>query len=165
MIDGKRLVHLRKQHRVVTGIVAELLQGIVLQHVDGAALLIDPHRVGAGVAEYPEQLGNVGWQRSGLVRGPGNECLATGRERPQQQHRSDDPPAARRGVEFIVGYSCASPGPHVVARISARAPVTVPPDNLTLSPARGELQFRLVGGIMRDFVGVVRRIDSPCRLG
>ena len=115
VINGKRLVHLREQHRVATGVVAELLQGIVLQHVDGAALLVDPHRVGAGVAEYPEQLGNVGRQRCGLVRGLGNECLATGREGSEQQQR-------RGGLQVEPALACA----HVVlqrayARRLARA--------------------------------------------
>ena len=36
--------------------MATLLQGIVLQHVHRTALPVDPHRVGAGGAELPEQL-------------------------------------------------------------------------------------------------------------
>ena len=84
MIDGQRLVHLHELYRVVTGVVAELLQGILLQHVDGAALFVYPHRIGAGVAEHPEQLGDVGGQRSCLVRPLRNERL-TGREGAEQQ--------------------------------------------------------------------------------
>ena len=87
MIDGQGLVHLREQHRVATGVVAELPQGIVVQHVDGAALLIDPHRVGAGVAEHPEQLGNVGRERCGLVCRIRDECPAPGGEGSEQQQR------------------------------------------------------------------------------
>ena len=73
-------MHLHEQHRVVTGVVAELPQGIVLQHVNRAALLVDPHRIGAGVAERPEQLGNVRRQRSGQVCRLRDECLASGDE-------------------------------------------------------------------------------------
>ena len=91
VVDGKGLVHLREQHRVATGVVAELPQGIVLQQVDGAALLVDPHRIGAGVAEYPEQLGNVGGQRSGLVPRLRDERLAPGGEGSEQQQRSGGP--------------------------------------------------------------------------
>ena len=103
VVDGKRLVHLREQHRVVTGIVAELLQGIVLQHVDGAALLVDPHRVGAGVAEYPVQLGNVGREWCGLVCRLCDKGLAPGREGSEQQQR-------RGGLQVEPALPCA----HVV---------------------------------------------------
>ena len=39
VVDGKCLVHLHEQHRVVIRVVAELLQRIVLQHVAGPARL------------------------------------------------------------------------------------------------------------------------------
>ena len=64
---------------------------MVLQHVDGAALLIDPHRIGAGVAEHPVQLGNVGRERCGLVPRLRDECLAPGGEGSEQQQRGGDP--------------------------------------------------------------------------
>ena len=73
-------MHLDELYLPVDGVAAYVEVRILQQGVRRTALLEDPHRVGVGIAEHPEQLGAVGRQRRRLVGRCGDHSAAADRE-------------------------------------------------------------------------------------
>ena len=87
VVEGQGLVHLDELYLPEDRVAAEVEVRILQQRMRRTTLLEDPHRVGVGVAEHPEQLGDIGRQRRRLVGRRGDHPATPEHKRSSQNQR------------------------------------------------------------------------------